>query len=347
MQEDKEQVFDAADHLMLALAAMEGMVRDMTANVDGPAKRRRRPGFPPRPIWPTGWCASWACRSARRITSPAALVALAEAQGLRPAGPDAGGDAGRCMTGSREGVFDVLGVQNSVASRVSLWRHRAGAGARADRALEGGHWHEMRLAIAGAAGAGQPAVSIGAGPNRLDERQSRDLRCREPADRSVSRGRSDVSPLRMIYLALAIWGAVHPMVLVRRLLAGRRGLARRAGRRWHVNAGSTGLVWDLTIAAIALTVWIVAETRVRRNWSALLGDPGDVLHRGQLRAAALSVSAHATGGLKVSGNATPAASRDVLLRALRVAGPLRSNLPLAELTEAGIFPNRRSRTGIA
>jgi hypothetical protein len=32
MQEDKEQVFDAADNLMLALAAMSGMVADMTAN---------------------------------------------------------------------------------------------------------------------------------------------------------------------------------------------------------------------------------------------------------------------------------------------------------------------------
>ena len=32
MQEDKEQVFDAADNLMLALAAMEGMVGDMMAN---------------------------------------------------------------------------------------------------------------------------------------------------------------------------------------------------------------------------------------------------------------------------------------------------------------------------
>ncbi len=32
MQEDKEQVFDAADNLMLALAAMEGMVKDMSAN---------------------------------------------------------------------------------------------------------------------------------------------------------------------------------------------------------------------------------------------------------------------------------------------------------------------------
>ncbi|MFT5059713.1 MAG: argininosuccinate lyase, partial [Polaromonas sp.] len=32
MQEDKEQVFDAADTLMLALAAMTGMISDMTAN---------------------------------------------------------------------------------------------------------------------------------------------------------------------------------------------------------------------------------------------------------------------------------------------------------------------------
>jgi argininosuccinate lyase len=34
MQEDKEQVFDAADSLMLGLAAMSGMVGDMTANRD-------------------------------------------------------------------------------------------------------------------------------------------------------------------------------------------------------------------------------------------------------------------------------------------------------------------------
>jgi hypothetical protein len=72
MQEDKEQVFDAADNLMLALAAMEGMVRDMTANREALETRPRRDrAFPPRPIWPTGWCASSACRSARRITSPA------------------------------------------------------------------------------------------------------------------------------------------------------------------------------------------------------------------------------------------------------------------------------------
>ena len=34
MQEDKEQVFDAADSLMLSLAAMTGMIGDLTANRD-------------------------------------------------------------------------------------------------------------------------------------------------------------------------------------------------------------------------------------------------------------------------------------------------------------------------
>jgi hypothetical protein len=33
------------------------------------------------------------------------------------------------------------------------------------------------------------------------------------------------------------------------------------------------LVWDLTIAAIALTVFIIAEVAVRRNWIALIAIP--------------------------------------------------------------------------
>lgn len=42
---------------------------------------------------------------------------------------------------------------------------------------------------------------------------------------------------------------------------------------WHVNAAGSGLVWDLTIAAIALTVFIFSETIVRRNWLALIAIP--------------------------------------------------------------------------
>ena len=34
---------------------------------------------------------------------------------------------------------------------------------------------------------------------------------------------------------------------------------------WHVNAATSGLVWDLTIAAIALTVVVLAECRACTN----------------------------------------------------------------------------------
>ncbi len=42
---------------------------------------------------------------------------------------------------------------------------------------------------------------------------------------------------------------------------------------WHANAASSGLVWDLTIAAVALTVWIIAEVARRRHWVGLIAIP--------------------------------------------------------------------------
>lgn len=82
-----------------------------------------------------------------------------------------------------------------------------------------------------------------------------------------------MSGLRMLYLALAIWGAIHPMswfiAHMRETGTGLSGLIDA----WYVNASTTGLTWDLTISAIALTVWAVAETWVRKNWSALLAIP--------------------------------------------------------------------------
>lgn len=66
MQEDKEQVFDAADSLMLALAAMTGMVGDMkqTSRV---CVHLRRWVSQPRPIWRIGWYGNLGCRSAMHI----------------------------------------------------------------------------------------------------------------------------------------------------------------------------------------------------------------------------------------------------------------------------------------
>ena len=66
MQEDKEPTFDALINLSLVIAAMAGMVRDLTPDTKrmkaGPARDMRR-----RPILPTGWCARRRCHFAKRI----------------------------------------------------------------------------------------------------------------------------------------------------------------------------------------------------------------------------------------------------------------------------------------
>lgn len=77
----------------------------------------------------------------------------------------------------------------------------------------------------------------------------------------------------MIYLALAIWGTVHPMYYFVTWFQANGYSIMNMVDAWHANAASSGLVWDLTIAAITLTVWIVAEVAVRRNWLGLIAIP--------------------------------------------------------------------------
>ncbi|WP_322890296.1 MULTISPECIES: argininosuccinate lyase [unclassified Yoonia] len=117
MQEDKEQTFDAADSLMLALAAMTGMVADMTANRDV-LKSAASSGFSTATD-----LADWLVRElglpfreAHHVTG--SLVALAESKGCDL--PDLTlADMQGVHAGIRQDVFDVLGVENSVASRTS------------------------------------------------------------------------------------------------------------------------------------------------------------------------------------------------------------------------------------
>ena len=82
-----------------------------------------------------------------------------------------------------------------------------------------------------------------------------------------------MSPLRLAYLALAVWGAIHPMAwFIRFLSAPGTGLSDLPAA-WTANAAATGLFWDMAIAATAFTLWVCAETLVRRNWIALLALP--------------------------------------------------------------------------
>jgi hypothetical protein len=82
-----------------------------------------------------------------------------------------------------------------------------------------------------------------------------------------------MSPLRLAYLGLAVWGAIHPMYWfvthMRDTGTGFRGLVDA----WFVNASTTGLTWDLAIAAVTLAFWILVETLTRRNWEALIAIP--------------------------------------------------------------------------
>jgi argininosuccinate lyase len=118
MQEDKEQVFDSAESLELAIAAMTGMVRDMTIRADR-MKAAAGSGYSTATD-----LADWLVREARlpfrdahHVTGRA--VALAEQKAcelaelsledLQAIHPDITGD-----------VFGVLTVEASVASRTSF-----------------------------------------------------------------------------------------------------------------------------------------------------------------------------------------------------------------------------------
>ncbi|NBZ88207.1 argininosuccinate lyase [Stagnihabitans tardus] len=117
MQEDKEQVFDAADTLMLSLAAMTGMVSDMTANREALHKAASS-GFSTATD-----LADWLVRSlglpfreAHHVTGR--LVALAEEKGCDL--PDLSlSEMTSAHPGITQEVYSVLGVENSVRSRMS------------------------------------------------------------------------------------------------------------------------------------------------------------------------------------------------------------------------------------
>ena len=79
--------------------------------------------------------------------------------------------------------------------------------------------------------------------------------------------------IRYVYLALAVWGAIHPMYYFIQWFQAEGFDLGRMVDAWHVNTASSGLVWDLTIAAIALTVFVVSEVVTRKNWIGLIAIP--------------------------------------------------------------------------
>lgn len=79
--------------------------------------------------------------------------------------------------------------------------------------------------------------------------------------------------LRFLWLALAIWGAIHPMSYFIQWFNENSYDLMAMVDAWHVNAATSGLVWDLTIAAFTLTAWVLFEAITKRNWQYLIAIP--------------------------------------------------------------------------
>jgi argininosuccinate lyase len=117
MQEDKEQVFDSAESLELGLAAMTGMVRDMTINTER-MKKAAGSGFSTATDL-ADWLVRQAdipFREAHHITG--AAVKLAESRGIALDALPLD-DLKAIDSRIDERVFTALSVEASVAARKS------------------------------------------------------------------------------------------------------------------------------------------------------------------------------------------------------------------------------------
>ena len=117
MQEDKEQVFDAADNLNLALCAMEGMIQDLTANKEN-LEFAAKSGFSTATD-----LADWLVRilnlpfrDAHHVTGE--IVSLAERSKCDLSEIELK-EMQKIHSDITEDVFTVLSIENSVKSRAS------------------------------------------------------------------------------------------------------------------------------------------------------------------------------------------------------------------------------------
>ena len=79
--------------------------------------------------------------------------------------------------------------------------------------------------------------------------------------------------MRYVFLFLAIVGAIMPMYY---FVSWFEEFGYDLGamvEAWNVNDATTGLVYDLTIAAVALLVWIIYETVLNKRWLNLIAIP--------------------------------------------------------------------------
>jgi hypothetical protein len=79
--------------------------------------------------------------------------------------------------------------------------------------------------------------------------------------------------MRYVWLVLAVWGTIHPMYYFVAWFNANTWDIMAMVDAWHANAATSGLVWDLTIAAVTLTIWAIYEAFSRKNYLSLLAVP--------------------------------------------------------------------------
>ena len=79
--------------------------------------------------------------------------------------------------------------------------------------------------------------------------------------------------MRHVYLILAIIGAIVPMYYFVSWFEEHGYDLGAMVEAWNVNDAATGLTYDLTISAVALLVWVIAETARNGRWLNLIAIP--------------------------------------------------------------------------
>lgn len=79
--------------------------------------------------------------------------------------------------------------------------------------------------------------------------------------------------MRHVYLILAIIGGVVPMYYFVSWFEEHGYDLGAMVEAWNVNDATTGLTYDLTISAVALLIWVIAETARNGRWLNLIAIP--------------------------------------------------------------------------
>src|SRR6056297_463527 len=89
----------------------------------------------------------------------------------------------------------------------------------------------------------------------------------------LAKGRTTMTAIRLVYLVLIAVGTYLPWSYFYAWFEANGWDLGAMIDAWYVNDATSGLVYDLTIAAIALTVWALWESLGRKDWWFLLVIP--------------------------------------------------------------------------